>query len=168
MNIFILDTDPVKAAQYHCDKHVVKMVLETAQLLSTAVQVISHREINGLYRQTHLNHPCSIWARESLENFLWLTSLGNALGDEYTHRYKRQHKSAAVIQLASYHAFDFWDKFPIRKGLEFVQCMPMDLRHKDPVTAYRNYYISDKLPFAKWTNRDMPPWWPTALVAKLI
>ena len=65
MNIFVLDNDPFKAAEYQCDKHVVKMVLETAQLLCSAHETAP-------YKRTHYNHPCAIWTRSSLSNYMWL------------------------------------------------------------------------------------------------
>ncbi|MBN2080871.1 hypothetical protein JW859_01565 [bacterium] len=108
MNIFVLHTDPVRAARYHCDRHVVKMTLETAQLLSTALAVenpaqAAQLQATGLiYKPTHQNHPCSRWAAESLANFRWLARLGLALADEYSYRYSgRVHKSSAVIELCA-------------------------------------------------------------------
>jgi hypothetical protein len=95
MNIFVLDNDTRLAALYHCDKHVVKMILETAQLLCTA-----HRELDGderaarlsFYRATHKNHPCAKWARETRANYLWLYDLLKWLLHEYTFRYSKVHK----------------------------------------------------------------------------
>ena len=82
MNIFVLDTDPIKAAQYHADKHVVKMITETAQLLNSTYYFTNEKD-KASYKLTHKNHPCSIWARESLDNWVWLKQLGLALYDEY-------------------------------------------------------------------------------------
>ena len=75
MNIFVLDTSPKLAAEYHCNKHVVKMIIETAQMLSTAHDYLE-TGISGLYKPTHKNHPCSIWVRQSRENYLWTLDLG--------------------------------------------------------------------------------------------
>ena len=113
MNRFVLDEDPVAAAQMHCDKHVVKMILEEAQMLSTAHRVIDHfailthrpdgkrsrtewvlrdNALDGLlYRSTHVNHPCSAWVRASSANYDWARRLLRALSDEYTYRYGREH-----------------------------------------------------------------------------
>ena len=87
MNIFYLDKDPKKCAEMHCDKHVVKMILEYAQLLSTAHRVLDGNEWAdhvGLYKATHKNHPSAIWARESAGNYFWLNKLFQELCKEYT------------------------------------------------------------------------------------
>lgn len=87
MNIFILDNDVSKCAMYHCDKHVVKMILESAQMLST---VIRESGIDCGYKITHLNHPCTIWTRESLSNWKWLRNLVEALNQEYKFRFEKK------------------------------------------------------------------------------
>ena len=96
MNIFILDTDPKLCAQYHNDKHVVKMILETAQLLC-GVHHMLETKLEIPYKLSHKNHPCSIWVRECLENYVWLCDLGIELCLEYTHRYGKRHNSHAII-----------------------------------------------------------------------
>jgi len=149
MNIFVLSSNPVEAAQMQCDKHVVKMCLETAQMLSTIV--------GGPYKPTHANHPCTLWAASSKGNFLWLKEHGLALCAEYTYRYSKIHKSEAVIQNA-----DVPDTIShIDFVLEFVQCMPPEYKQEDAVAAYRAYYHS-KAHFAKWTKRPIPYWWNPA------
>ena len=95
MNIFFLDYDTKKCAKYHCDKHVVKMILETAQLLCGAHWVTGSE---APYKLSHKNHPCSIWVRESLSNYLYLCDLGLELCKEYTYRYGRTHKSQQIIE----------------------------------------------------------------------
>ena len=92
MNIFILDQDPVKSAQFQCNKHVVKMCLETAQLLCSVFP-------SGLapYKRTHYNHPCAKWARDSWCNYMWLISHGHALCNEYEYRYNKIHKCQEII-----------------------------------------------------------------------
>lgn len=154
MNIFVLDEDPKIAAQYHCDKHVVKMLLETAQLLSGALPYQS-----GIYRPTHLKHPCSIWTRESHENFQWLANLGISLGNEYSARFGKTHKSMAVIEKCL--ELEAHTHILPSKGLSpFAQCMPD--QYKVPgntVQAYRNYYLGGKAGFATWKN-SKPSWWP--------
>ena len=97
MNIFILDKDVKKCAQYHCDKHVVKMILETAQLLCGVHHVTAHDTAHVPYKLSHKNHPCAIWARESFSNYVYLCELGLELCKEYTHRYGKRHKSLDVI-----------------------------------------------------------------------
>ena len=98
MNIFVTDPDPVISAQTLCDKHVVKMVLESAQMLSTAWRDFStkYSDDNELYKTAHLNHPCSIWVRQARENYKWLYRHFVALCDEYTHRYGKSHASARL------------------------------------------------------------------------
>jgi hypothetical protein len=147
MNIFVLDRDPVLAAQYHCDKHVVKMVLETAQILSTVSNL-------GGYKPTHQRHPCVLWAGTSQQNFDWLVMLGRELSKEYTFRYDKVHKSSAVIEQCA--AFD---ELPATGLTQFKQCMPIRcIVYKDPVAGYRRYYMTDKRHFCTWKRRDKPEW----------
>ncbi len=91
MNIFYTDSDPKIAAQNMVDRHVVKMILESAQLLSTAHRLIDSESEDILYKSTHINHPSSIWTRENSANYDWLYEHFIALGEEYTHRYSRKH-----------------------------------------------------------------------------
>ena len=96
MNIFYLDTDPIEISKMLCDKHSVKMVLESAQMLSTAHRVLdgsSYANEHGLYRIAHKNHPSTIWTRSSSQNYFWHLSLFRAMLDEYSHRFHRTHKS---------------------------------------------------------------------------
>jgi len=95
MNIFILDNNPQLCAQYHNNKHVVKMILESAQLLCGAHWVTGSE---APYRLSHKNHPCSIWVRECLENYMWLCDLGMELCREYTYRYGKRHKTQDIIE----------------------------------------------------------------------
>lgn len=160
MNIFFLDPDPKLAAQYHCDKHVVKMIVETAQLLCTAHRLrdMSH-EINGvqLYKATHTGHPCGVWVRSSSFNYLWAYSLFRELGDEYTHRYGRSHatidKFVKLLLVVPARVYSVPFTAP-------PQCMPDKYKiEHDPVEAYRAYYRGDKARFAKWSRRGPPEWW---------
>ena len=180
MNIFYLDSDPVTAAEMHCDKHVVKMILESAQLLSTAHRVIDGYETAGksktgrnvkrwilsdardsiLYHATHINHPSCAWARQNSGNYTWLAQLFLTLNEEYTRRYHRVHKCMSMLnEILS-------PPIKIKAGYQTIipQCMPD--QYKDPydsVLAYRNYYLGDKARFARWTNRNTPGWWkPTS------
>lgn len=163
MNIFVLDLDPQKAAEYHNDKHCVKMIIESAQLLSTAIhyEQVFHAmdgefiKINlPLYDRTHDNHPCSLWTRKSKENFNWLASLAFYLCREYTTRYGKIHKSQYLIDNISKFSYLFDDI-----GLtDFAQAMPDEYRNKCPVTAYRNYYMGDKRHLANWKTQQ-PFWW---------
>lgn len=147
MNIFVLDTDPSSAARLHLDKHIVKMPLETAQMLST---------VNGgtPYRITHKNHPCTIWAGKNKANYRWLVNLGLELCKEYTYRYGKVHKCQAVIeQLQSPPK-----SVPDGEMSAFAQAMPDECKADDAVTAYRNYYLKHKMHIANWTKRDVPEW----------
>ncbi|MHC4380336.1 MAG: pyrimidine dimer DNA glycosylase/endonuclease V [Planctomycetota bacterium] len=150
MNIFILDRDPGRSARLHCDQHVVKMILESAQILST---VLHGRGIETPYRATHQNHPCVLWADASYDNFRWLIELAHALHEEYRYRFgaDRVHGSIRVIEFAETYEFE-------SKGLTpFEQCMPEEYRVQGkPVHAYRAYYRAEKLPFARWTRRPIP------------
>ena len=151
MNIFILDKEVEKCAEYHCDKHVIKMILESAQMLSAVVRLNGH-DIG--YKLTHKNHPCTIWARESLSNYNWLVRLTRLLNYEYRYRYDKDinHKS-----------YDLVKTLPIPDlpdiGLTpFAQAMPEQYKNKNAVKAYRDYYINEKSSFLTWTKRKKPKW----------
>jgi len=173
MNRFVLHDNPSIAAQMHCDKHVVKMILEEAQMLSTAHRVLdgkqytdpqANRKIkrwrlnddrdNILYKATHVNHPCTLWSMQSDKNYAWGFNLFVALLTEYKYRYRRNH---ACEKLKSY-----LEQYPtnIKLGIltEFPQAMPMQYKQINPVDGYRTYYIIDKKRFAKWSNRSIPDW----------
>ena len=146
MNIFILDKDPEIAATYLMDKHVVKMALETAQILST---------INdGPYKRTHEGHPCVLWAGSCIGNYTWLTRHGLAICKEYTYRYDKVHKCEEVIQFLK----EPYEKILPTGFTDFVQCVPTLFRCNNAVLAYREYYAT-KASFAKWTKRGTPDWW---------
>ena len=176
MNIFYIHPDPVIAAEMHCDKHVVKMILESAQLLSTAHRVLDGYEIGEksktgrnvrrwilsddresiLYHATHLNHPSCAWARQNSGNYTWLARLFRSLNEEYTRRYHRVHKCRGMLN----ELLSLPINIKIGGQTTMPQCMPD--HYKDPsdsVLAYRNYYLGDKARFAKWTNRNTPDWW---------
>jgi len=152
MNIFFLDSDPEKAAHFHCDKHVVKMIVETAQMLSTAHWMTGGE---GPYRKTHANHPSAKWARASLANYRWLSQLGLELCYEYTRRYPRRHATQDKLEWLAVNV-------PNLPDLSFVdppQCMPDDVKCDDTVEAYRAYYHRHKAYMAKWRHCDEPSWW---------
>lgn len=167
MNIFILDENPAIAAQMLCDKHIVKMPLETAQLLSnvfsTALKVpnpfvsIINQNIEVPYKLTHNNHPCSLWARQSEGTFRWLIKYGKELCTEYTWRYKRKHKSEEVINWCdSNKDLLIFQSTDIQA---FVQALPDRYKCSSPITAYRKYYLHEKMRFAKWEKvREAPDW----------
>ena len=176
MNIFILDNDITKCAEYHCDKHLIKMILESAQLLCTAHwiseyvghiprkltseewnEVKKHKTIEPrpfAYLPTMHNHPCSIWVRESLDNYEWLYCLSLALDEEYGVRYGKSHKSVrdCILLLPDI-------SIPRRGLTPFAQAMPDSLKGENAVEAYRRFYHKDKATFAAWTGRSKPEWW---------
>jgi hypothetical protein len=153
MNIFVLDSDVRKCARYHADRHVIKMILESTQMLCTAL----HRHgVEAPYKPTHRKHPCTLWAGESLANWKWLRRLALALNEEYKYRFggKGDHSSAVVALKLQ--------PPPINNiGLtEFAQAMPEEYKVKgDAVAAYRKFYIGEKSRFAKWTRRKVPKWY---------
>ena len=152
MNIFLLDENPQINAQYHCDKHVVKMILETAQLLCSANHLCGDGD--PPYKLAHKNHPCSIWVRKSLTNYLYLCELGLELSKEYTYRYNKHHKSTDVIQWCL-------NNLPNIPDIGFTPpalAMPDQYKVDDFVQSYRNYYIGEKKGFAAWKNREIPYW----------
>jgi hypothetical protein len=161
MNIFVLDRDPEMAAISQCDKHVPKMLLETAQIMSTALNALDP-DLPVPYRPTHRHHPCTLWAHESYENFVWLAFHGIALVDEYRFRFKRTHASAKAV----YACVDMSHQvqFPDIVGMTpHVQAMPEQYHHPDPIWAYRSYYWGAKRRFARWQRGRNEPTWFTLL-----
>jgi hypothetical protein len=155
MNIFFLDFDTEKCAKYHCDKHVVKMILETAQLLCGVHHIVGN---TAPYKLSHKNHPCAIWTRTSLSNYLYLCDLGLELCKEYMYRYGKRHKSQDVIEWClinkpSIHDVDFTTP-PLAMGDEFKI-------ENDVIESYRNYYREGKKLIVSWKNRDIPSWFQT-------
>lgn len=152
MNIFYLSEDVTICAMEHCDKHVVKMILETAQLLCSAHWVTGGE---APYKLTHANHPCSIWARENISNYKWLCKLGIELCAEYRLRYKKVHKTQAILDWCWKNIPDL----PTGKFSKPPQCMPEDCKCDNTVEAYRNYYRKYKRSFAKWNKSGNTPKW---------
>jgi hypothetical protein len=157
VNIFVLDTDIRKCAEYHADQHVVKMILESTQMLCT---VLNENGLRAPYKSTHVHHPCTVWTGASLANWRWLRSLALHLNEEYRYRFDRQtdHSSATVARDLPLP--------PIRDvGLtEFAQAMPAAYKAPgDPVRAYRQFYIAEKAGFATWTRRPVPDWFAAGL-----
>ena len=177
MNIFYLHHDPEICAKLHVDKHCVKMILETAQLLSTAHRVLDgvetigtsktgrkakrwqlndHRE-STLYSATHINHPSAVWARQSKENYKWLSMLLKELCKEYTYRYGKFHKceeTNLVLQLLFYP-----NNIPNKAFTEPTPAMPD--QYKVPgnsVQSYHNYYNGEKQRMFSWKKREQPEW----------
>lgn len=162
MNVFALDADPVQAAEMACDQHVVKMATETAQMLSTVCRL---HGVNVGYKISHQNHPCTVWARTTGENYAWLVSHGLGLCTEYTYRYGKVHAAEAVIREAAEAARIA--AFP-EQGLQaFVRCMPDEFKHEDPVESYRRFYLGSKSRFARWRKaRPAPEWYVAGMSAR--
>jgi len=156
MNIFYLDKDPEIAAQMMCDKHVVKMILESAQMLSTAHRILDgdeHADNVGMYKMAHKNHPSTIWVRYSFDHYMWLYNHMIALMKEYTYRYGKHHATERLLEplsnVPAIYRFGFTDP---------PQCMPDYCKDDDAVSAYHKYYILEKSDFATWKRRDKPEW----------
>ncbi len=154
MNIFFLDEDVRKCAEYHCDKHVVKMILETAQLLCGAHHMTGQVTDQVPYKLSHKNHPCAVWARQSLSNYLYLCELGLELGKEYTHRYGKRHKSIDVINWCIINK----PNIPDIGFTTPAMAMPDEFKTDSVVESYRNYYMGAKISLASWKNREKPFW----------
>jgi len=154
MNIFVLDLDIKKCAKYHVDRHCTKMIVEYAQLLCGVHHIVeSGYEIP--YKLSHKNHPSAIWARECIENYIWLCDLGLELCKEYTFRYGKTHKSQAVIEWCLTHK----PKLKVNDDLTpFALAMPDECKVDDAIQSYRNYYMTEKRRMANWKNREIPEW----------
>ena len=153
MNVFFLDRNPALCAEYHCDKHVSKMILESAQLISTTMHTL---DIEGPYRPTHHNHPCRIWAGKSQKHINWLLQLMAGLNFQYRVRYGKQvdHLSYQVIK-----KYDLSSLLPDNAWQDPPCCMPDECKISDNVvTCYRHYYQTHKNGFAQW-RLGSPGWW---------
>ena len=177
MNIFYLDKNPKICAMYHNDKHVVKMILEYAQLLSTA-----HRVLDGtlssrlsktgrkqswyglpdqreslLYNATHINHPSAKWARDSYDNYKWLYELFCACCEEYTFRYGKVHLTDKKLRHVLCNAPKNISNDPFEDPW---RAMPDEVKiGDDSLASYRNYYINNKTHLASWKKRNIPEWY---------
>jgi hypothetical protein len=166
MNIFVLSLDPVEAAIQQCDKHVVKMVLESGQLLSGAHRFFNSSVQDFVYRasKSQLNHPCAKWVRESAYNYIWLYEHMLALGEEYTRRYGKVHKT---IRERSKYLAGLPPHLDFTPATQHPLCMPDkykiydDCDNADVVGSYRAFYIGDKAYFARWKLGNQPDWWPS-------
>ena len=157
MNIFYLANDTDSCARQHPDKHVVKMILETAQLLCTVHRVLDTLPEGGLmYKVTHQNHPCAKWVRISTGNYEWLFNLLVSLNDEYTYRYGKCHKvrREGLEQLLA----SFPSNLPEGGFTLPPQCMPEECQRKDTIEAYQIYYNDHKRHLLNWKFREIPSW----------
>ena len=139
MNIFYLDKDPIAAAVVQYNKHVVKMILESAQMLCAAHHILGNPD-DVPYKLAHKNHPCTIWVRENSLHYDWLYEHMMALGDEYTARYNKTHMSINKCKHLNIHPRNI----PHETFEQPPQCMPDEYKDKCSVQAYWNYYIGEK------------------------
>lgn len=156
MNIFVLSTCPNEAATYMCDQHIVKMAIETAQMLSTAAVSIDPDIASYVYKPCYKHHPCTVWAGTTSDNYAWLVEHGMAICREFTHRYSGTHGSQRIIERCR-----DWAENASRYSCmtNFAQAMPDKYKHDDPVIAYRAYYIGEKMAWARWSkSRPQPSW----------
>ena len=154
---FLFTYDPIIAAHWHMDKHVVKMILEYSQIMCTAHHVLGSPISNdNLYRKTHENHPSSIWVRQGKENYLWLYKLFCAVCDEYKYRYCKTHKTDVKLrEILCVVPFNI----PQACFTSPPQAMPDDCKCEHAIRAYRQYYIRHKSHIAKWKERNRPYWY---------
>ncbi len=152
MNFFYLDHDPVKSAEYMVDRHVVKMILEHCQMLSTVQHL---NGIESLYKPTHVNHPCTIWARTSLQNYKKMVDYTWAICKEYTSRYGKRHNCEGILCYCEVKM----PKLPEIGETPIALAMPEQYKCEDPVKSYRNYYIAEKRHIANWKHLKIPEWW---------
>jgi len=186
VNIFVLNENPILAARDHCDKHVVKMILESAQMLCAAhwlgwqkmlkppVDELSRRELHAWlsehvdprlvppWKMTHVSHPCTQWAQRCWGNYMWLSLHGLELCREYERRYGKEHKSLEVHRwLNRVIPPTFEGTIDNPTGITpFAVAMPEKYKvPDDPVASYRAYYLGEKSRFAKWRTGKVPSWW---------
>ena len=157
MNIFFLDKTPELSAKMLCDKHIPKMLLESCQMLSTAVQNYTGR-IEELYKPAYPNHPMTRWVGSTFSNFQWTLENAVYISNEYTKRFKKLHKSSRILNVI--YDNQYYKDVPDERFTEPPQCMPDEYKDKDYVVAYRRYYVGEKKYFAKWEKgRSQPEWW---------
>lgn len=171
MNIFLLSKNPRDAAIWQHDRHVVKMILESTQMLCTVIQdrhsdfmtkwshIIREAENPAdLYKPTHRNHPCTLWAGDAPENFEWLLNHAFDLCDEYRFRFGKTHKSRQLLSLIlAYHVK--YNDVALMEPIYFPCCMPDEYqKFRSSVANYQLFYIRSKIhqSHVKWTNRGMP------------
>lgn len=166
MNIFALDINPQISAQYHCDKHVVKMILESAQIISTVfARYDEHKPY--MLKSCFEKHPCTIWAGNDIHNLRYVIGLGYFLVKEYKKRYDKFHKYHGLFHDFMKDMYLLTDKIPNIKLQPFYLAVPDYLKSKisndysleDAVNVYREYYNFEKSKFAKWKNVEQPIWY---------
>lgn len=158
MNIFILDSDIQKNVQYLPDKHIIKMILESTQILSSSYYNLNiEKEISfPIYKKTHLKHPCCQWVLESKENFLWLQFYVFLLNEEYKYRFNHfhNHKSFEICK-----NFIVPNTLPNKNLTPFKKVVPLEFQKLETIKAYREYFKVYKNHIKKYSKRDFPEWW---------
>jgi len=169
MNIFILSKNPRKSARWLCDQHLIKMIIEGCQMLYIAIWVCSDmnpcldnaplnsNNIRGFKRpKMFINHPCSIWVRESVANYNWLCEHTHEMCIEYEKRYHKKHKlTEHVLWLMN----NTPRNIPSKQLTPFALAMPeIYKKYNDPIQCYRAYYMDEKIKFAVWWYSEIP-WW---------
>jgi hypothetical protein len=154
MNIFYINTNPTQAAQELADDHIRKMQIESAQMCCTA-----HWETGNEapYKRAHKNHPSTIWARQSIHHYRWLVQHGLEICNEFTKRYGKSHKTQAVLEWCH----DNEPSIPDNGFTPPPQCMPEQYQDNDTITAYRKFYIEDKIAIKKLNYNKLnnkPEW----------
>lgn len=164
MNLFLLDTNPTACARAHCDKHVVKMTLESAQILCSAHWLADGFVGEGWYGLTHKGHPVVRWAAANVQHYRVVYAQFAALAAEYEYRYGREHLSWCKLGKVLEEPPQFID---YGAPVGYVLCMPEEYwggpskyvaRLDTAVAAYRRYYRGEKQRMFKWTGRDVPDW----------
>lgn len=165
MNIFVLSNDPVEAAKFNCNKHVIKMTTELWQQLGSAVRKhgaddsdMPLTKSGNPLGNSHPNHPCTLWVGKTRSNFMWAVEHAKELANQYSITYGKEHFCLSGIK----HMESMANLIPDGKLTEFQQCMPDECKDKDAVVAYRNFYINVKnlVMEVKWKNRQVPYWFP--------
>lgn len=188
MNIFVLDSNPSIAAEMHCDKHVPKMIIEHAQMMAAAyystLGISRKKEISGreaqvaslfsgwprkkpdgsewYYAISHINHPCTVWTRESLDNFYWVLQCTEGLCREFEKRWNKKHKIAAIVEWM----YSNPPVLPSKNITPFAKAMPLCYQTEDAILSYRKYYAF-KTTYMKvqWKRLNtVPDWWTPELI----
>lgn len=191
MNIFVLDENPQIAAQMHCDKHCNKMIIEHTQMLcatyyhtigiSRKKEIVDNQDVVNMlfadfprkkedgsdhpYAITHVNHPCTIWTRESKSNWFWLLECTKSLCDEFEKRWKHKHSVFKILEWMENRQPNIPDK-----GLSlFAQVVPECFRGKSAIDAYRKYYgMKTSYMQVQWKYTSPPDWWTEDLIKESI
>ena len=145
MNVFILDEDPTISASMLCNKHVLKMLVESCQILCNCFDIDKVP-----YKRTHYNHPCCVWARQYKDNYLWVLNHAKALCVEYSKRYNKIHKCESVLDCLPDSRLKYGSS-------DFIQAVPDKYKKVGAVDAYQEYYVNDKLHFCKWMSEKQIP-----------